>query len=205
MFSMKRIRRAGLIAAACGLVAVTASARTNRSETTSQAGESSGDKAASRQHLAAAQQALADLTKLPAAAQLQGDQRTMIAKFIGDFNAFATATSDWRGKYQVVDESLNKIIEDAANAPPAPPAGATTAPGAPAPEGPLDATIVEKLKQMRTELSQFEITSGDPVFMVKAINKILTEASSGGSVTLNPSQLQEVQKYLETIRAAAMH
>ena len=58
---------------------------------------------------------------------------------------------------------------------------------------------------MRTELTQFEIASGDPVFMVKAINKILAEATSGGSVTLNQSQLDQVKMYLERIRAAAMH
>lgn len=215
MFPMKRITRAGLIAAACGVMAGAASARTlsagseagGRSESTSQAGAQPGDQAAARQHLSAAQQALAELTKLPAAAQLQGDQRTLIAKFIGDFNAFATASSDWRTKYQVVDESLDKILSDAANAPPAPatPPPAAGAGAAPAEGGPLDATIVEKLKTMRTELNQFEVSSGDPVFMVKAINRILAQASSGGGATLNESQLTEIKGYLERIRSAAMH
>jgi hypothetical protein len=216
MFSMKRITRAGLIAATCGLMATAASAQTQSAgsdaggqpATSSQAsGQPSGDQAAARQHLAAAQQALADLTKLPAAAQLQGDQRATIAKFIGDFNAFATASADWRTKYQVVDESLNKILEDAANAPAAPAAPATPpAAGAPPAEpGPLDPTIVEKLKTMRTELDQFETSSGDPVFMVKAISKILDSASSGGGANLSASQLSEVKSYLEKIRSAAMH
>lgn len=223
MLSMKRITRAGAIAAACGLLATAASAQTqgtgteagSQSASTSQAEQQpSGDQAAARQHLAAAQQALAELTKLPAAATLQGEQRNTIAKFISDFNAFATAQSDWRSKYEVVDESLNKILADAANAPaaapppaqPAQPAQPGAAPAAPAEGGPLDATIVEKLKTMRTELDQFEVSSGDPVFMVKNINKILDEASASGSgANLSADQLNQIKTYLGKIKAAAMH
>ena len=65
-----------------------------------------GNQEVARQALAAARQSLAELTKLPAASSLQGEQRTAIANFISDFNAFATAQTDWRSKYEVVDESL---------------------------------------------------------------------------------------------------
>jgi hypothetical protein len=63
-----------------------------------------------RRHLTGAREALAELTKLPAATQLQGESRQRIAQFISDFNAFATATTDWRGKYDTVDRELDQLI-----------------------------------------------------------------------------------------------
>ena len=112
---------------------------------------------------------------------------------------------------------MNKILEDAANAPAAAPAPAAPAPAAPsspgaatpaapAEGGPLDPSIVEKLKVMRTELDQFEVSSGDPVFMVKNINKILEQAGASGSgATLSADQVSQIKAYLDKIRAAAMH
>src|SRR5919108_478902 len=50
--------------------------------TTQSSSQSAADQEAARQHLAAARQALADITKLPAAAQLQGEQRTQISTLI---------------------------------------------------------------------------------------------------------------------------
>ena len=60
--------------------------------------QSNSNQEAAHQALAAARQSLAELTKLPAAQQLQGEQRTAVANFISDFNAFATAQTDWRSK-----------------------------------------------------------------------------------------------------------
>jgi hypothetical protein len=73
-------------------------------------GGSGADQEAVRQHLSAAREALAELTKLPAAAQLQGEQRQQIAQLISDFNSFATATTDWRPKYDTIDRELDQIL-----------------------------------------------------------------------------------------------
>ena len=182
--------------------------------TSSQGGSNSvTDQNAVKEHLAGARTALAELTKLPAAAQLQGDPRTMVATFISDFNAFATATSDWRSKYEKVDESLNKLLAlppaETPATPPATttaPAGATTTGAAPSAAG-LDPTILAKLQEVRQHLDAFEIASGDPVFMVEAIEKVLNgpngAAASGGSVTLDAAQVQDIKRNLERIRAAA--
>ena len=75
-----------------------------------QSGSGGTDQEAVRQHLTGAREALAELTKLPAAMQLQGDSRQRIAQFIGDFNSFATATTDWRSKYDAVDRELDQLI-----------------------------------------------------------------------------------------------
>jgi hypothetical protein len=73
-------------------------------------GGSGADQEAVRQHLSAAREALAQLTKLPAASQLQGDQRQQVAQLIQDFNSFATATTDWRTKYDTVDRELDQVL-----------------------------------------------------------------------------------------------
>lgn len=179
--------------------------------------QSNSNQEAARQALAAARASLAELTKLPAAQQLQGEQRTAVANFISDFNAFATAQTDWRSKYQVVDESLNRLLSEASSAAPAAPAstspnapagstsGAATA-GAAASAGGLDPTIVAKLQEVRTHLKEFEQSSGDPLFAVDAIQKQLDAASAGAGangVTLSPAQVEDIRKQLETIRQAA--
>ncbi len=162
--------------------------------------DGSSDQQVARQALQSAQQSLAELTKLPSAATLQGDPRTLVAGFISDFNAFATATTDWRSKYQAASASLNKTLEAAASAGSAP---------APAPaEGEQAATwppeIVEKLKEVRQHLDTFERASGDPVLMVERIERVLESAGAGGSgVTLTSAQLDEIREYLGKIRRAA--
>ena len=75
-----------------------------------QGGSGGSDQEAVRQHLTGAREALAELTKLPAASQLQGESRQRIAQFISDFNSFATATTDWRSKYEAVDRELDQLI-----------------------------------------------------------------------------------------------
>src|SRR5262245_25668852 len=190
----------------------TAASQTS-STATQQQSNSSQD--AARQALAAARQSLAELTKLPAAQQLQGEQRTTIANFISDFNSFATAQNDWRSKYQVVDESLNRLLEGAASAPatssapssaPSGAAGAPATGAAPGSNGGLDPTIVAKLQEVRTHLNEFEQNSGDPLFAVDAIQKQLDAAAAAGGangVTLTPAQVEDIRKQLETIRQAA--
>ncbi len=212
--------------------AQTAGATTGQTPDQSTAGQSStqtsAEQQATRQHLTAAQQALAELTKLPAAATLQGDQRTLVAGFINDFNAFATATTDWRTKYKTASESLDKVLAAAGaaegsgapktdapdtststtppSAPGAPAAAGSTAPGAPAAgeaaAGGWDPAIVSKLKEVRQHLDAFEQSSGDPVFMVDAIEEVLESASSQGG-TLTPAQIDQIRQSLAKIRAAA--
>jgi uncharacterized membrane protein len=235
MHAMKPLITAGVVAAlglAPAAFAQTAPA-TQSSQTaapqTSPSGTSqqpetggSGNQEVARQALAAARQSLAELTKLPAASSLQGEQRTAIANFISDFNAFATAQTDWRSKYEVVDESLTRLLGEASattgapstsGTPPAPTTpGATpntpgaTGSGAAAGGGALDPAIIAKLQEVRTHLDEFEQASGDPLFAVDAIQKQLDAATSSGAsagVTLSPAQVEAIRKQLDTIRQAA--
>ena len=97
-----------------------------------QSGSGGTDQEAVRQHLTGAREALAELTKLPAATQLQGESRQRIAQFISDFNSFATATTDWRSKYDTVDRELDQLIGgDSGSAA----AGATSAAPSPSASG----------------------------------------------------------------------
>ena len=145
-------------------------------------GGSGADQEAVRQHLTAAREALAELTKLPAASQLQGEQRQQVAQFISDFNAFATATTDWRPKYDTIDRELDQILGvDAAGSASGAASGSAPAAGASGSQrvdehdggcvdrgadrlvwrgrhggsaagGALDPTIVAKLREVRTHL-----------------------------------------------------
>jgi hypothetical protein len=240
MYAIKPIMTAGLIAA-LGLAPAafaqstgTSTAATPAPSTAAQQSsaaqqstaapqQSNGNQEAARQALAAARQSLAELTKLPAAQQLQGEQRTAVANFISDFNAFATAQTDWRSKYDVVNESLNRLLGEASSAAPSTstpststpststpatnaPSSSTDSSSAAAGSGALDPTIVAKLQEVRTHLKEFEQTSGDPLFAVDAIQKQLDAASAGAGasgVTLSAAQVENIRKQLETIRQAA--
>jgi collagen type I/II/III/V/XI/XXIV/XXVII alpha len=224
-------------------------------------GGAGADQEAVRQHLSAAREALAELTKLPAASQLQGEQRQQVAQLISDFNTFATATTDWRGKYETIDRELDQILgmgatgstgsmsgtaggsaagtsgsaaastgtsADASTAGASGTSGAAGAAGAGGAAGgsaALDPTIIAKLQEVRKHLDGFEEASGDPTFVVEKIEKILDQAAggasaggavgtsgstgsagssaSGGSVTLTASQVQELRRQLDSIKAAA--
>jgi hypothetical protein len=158
-----------------------------------QQGSGGADQEAVRQNLASARQSLAELTQLPAAGELQGEQREQIANFISRFNEFATATTDWREKYEAVDESLNQILDTAdtgapgAAAAPAPSSEASTGAEAgaagetAAADGSFDPTIIAKLRETREHLDAFELATGDPSFVAERIEKILDNAASGTS------------------------
>ncbi len=182
-------------------------------QTTGQSSSASGvDEAKARQELAAARQSLADLTKLPAATQLQGEQRTAITNFISAFNTFATATTDWKPKFNAVDEQLTAILESAgaggatgtSGAPGAPTtpstsdanasAGTTGSGGSTASSGTgatggggYDPSIVAKLQEVRQHLDAFQLAIGDPDPHIKAIEKILADAGAGGSSAVGTS------------------
>lgn len=158
-----------------------------------------------KQTLSSAQTSLAEMIKLPAAATLQGDVRTAVSSFIGEFNAFATLPKDWKAKYQTASASLDKMLADATAAPA--PAAAPATPAAPAdPNAPgvWDPTVVEKLKDVRTHLDGFEKATGDPLFVVKDIEKLLEGAgASTGTVTLDAAKLATLKEHLGKIKAVA--
>ena len=160
-----------------------------------------------KQTLTAAQASLAEMTKLPAAATLQGDVRTAVSGFIGEFNAFASLPKDWKAKYQVASASLDKMLAAAAAAPaPAavPAAPAPAAPGDSNAPGKWDPTVVETLKKVRTQLDAFEKATGDPLFIVKDIEKLLDAAgAASGTVTLDAAKLATLKELLGRIKAVA--
>ena len=160
-----------------------------------------------KQTLTAAQASLAEMTKLPAAATLQGDVRTAVSGFIAEFNAFASLPKDWKAKYQVASASLDKMLAAAAAAPApaaAPAAPAPAAPGDSNAPGKWDPTVVEMLKKVRTQLDGFEKATGDPLFIVKDIEKLLDAAgAASGTVTLDAAKLATLKELLGRIKAVA--
>lgn len=158
-----------------------------------------------KQTLSAAQGSLAEMLKLPAAAALQGDVRTAVSGFIGEFNAFATLPKgEWKAKYQIASASLDKMLAAAAAAPPpavpAAPAGLfdSNAPGV------WEPTVVDKLKDVRKHLDGFEKATGDPLFIVKDIEKLLDAAgAASGTVTLDAAKLATLKEQLGKIKAVA--
>ena len=160
-----------------------------------------------KQTLTAAQASLAEMTKLPAAATLQGDVRTAVSGFIAEFNAFASLPKDWKAKYQVASASLDKMLAAAAAAPAPAAAPAVPTPAAPADSnapGKWDPTVVETLKKVRTQLDGFEKATGDPLFIVKDIEKLLDAAgAASGTVTLDAAKLATLKEQLGRIKAAA--
>jgi hypothetical protein len=195
MTSISKTTAAVLVAAFVALMPSQAAAQANQE--------------AIKSSLLGAQTALSEMIKLPAAAQLQGDVRTMVSGFIGEFNAFASLPKDWKAKYQVASASLDKMLATAAAAPPpaaAPAAPAAPAAGAPATEGPgvWDPTVVEKLKDVRKNLNDFEKATGDPLFVVFDIEKMLSAAGAdSGTVSLDAAKLAELKALLGKIKAAA--
>jgi hypothetical protein len=115
-------------------------------------------------HLTAARQDLADVTKLPAAAQIQGQARTELNNLISNFNALITSNGpEWRQAYDRVQSTLSTLV---GGAPPAQPGQAGEASqsavgtsGA-APAAALDPSIVAKLNDMRLHVNEFGQTVG---------------------------------------------
>lgn len=185
---------AALVAAMFALTPGTAAAQANQE--------------AIRTSLTSAQASLSEMIKLPAAATLQGDVRTMVSNFIGEFNAFATLPKDWKAKYQVASASLDQMLAAAATAP-APEAAPAAAPATPAADpstgpGTWDPGVVEKLKDVRRHLYDFEKATGDPLFVVFDIEKLLASAGADtGTVSLDAAKLTELKALLSKIKAAA--
>ena len=158
-----------------------------------------------KQTLSAAQGSLAEMLKLPAAAALQGNVRTAVSGFIGEFNAFATLPKgEWKAKYQIASASLDKMLTAAAAAPPPAAPAAPAAPPDPNAPGVWEPTVVDKLKDVRKHLDGFERATGDPLFIVKDIEKLLDAAgAASGTVTLDAAKLATLKEQLGRIKTVA--
>jgi len=114
-------------------------------------------------HLTAARQDLADITKLPAAAQIQSQARTQLNDLISSFNALITSTGpEWRQAYDRVQSTLSALLGPDQGQPGQPgdtgqsPVGTSGTVAATA----LDPAIVAKLNDMRQHINQFGQTVG---------------------------------------------
>ena len=86
----------------------------------------------------------------------------------------------------------------------APAAPAPAAPGDSNAPGTWDPTVVETLKKVRTQLDAFEKATGDPLFIVKDIEKLLDAAgAASGTVTLDAAKLATLKEQLARIKAVA--
>jgi mucin-6/19 len=135
------------------------------------------DEEAAKRHLTAARDSLAQLTQLPAAAQLSGETRTQVSQLITNFNELITSKADWRAAYDKVNANVMAIIgaDSAPVEPAAPPTGTPGAVGTAGttPQG-LDPAIRGKLVEFRSHLVQFEKAAG-------------TSPSSGSDKDMNSS------------------
>ena len=128
------------------------------------AASSQMDEEGAKRQLTAARDSLAQLTQLPAAAQLTGDARTQVSQLISNFNELITAKSDWRASYDKVAANVTALIgAESAPAEAAAPAPTGT-PGAVGTSGStataLDPAIKGKLVEFRTHLMAFEKAAG---------------------------------------------
>lgn len=124
------------------------------------------DTDAAHKHLVAARETLAQLTQLPAAAQLAGEARTQVSQLITNFNELITAQSNWKASYDKVNANLTALIGSdssgaeanaaptaAPNAPPSATPGAVGTAGTTTVE--LDPAIRAKLLELRKSLNEF--------------------------------------------------
>jgi hypothetical protein len=137
------------------------------------------DEEAAKRHLTAARDSLAQLTQLPAAAQLTGETRTQVSQLITNFNELITSKADWRAAYDKVNANVMAII-GADSAPAEPAAPATGTPGAVGTAGTtsqgLDPAIGGKLVEFRAHLVQFEKAAG-----TSGANKDMNSSSSSAA------------------------
>lgn len=66
--------------------------------------------AAARERLLEAREALAELAKMPEAAQLQGQARTEVSQAINSFNTLLTAEANWYDQYKMVMQNLYNVL-----------------------------------------------------------------------------------------------
>ena len=150
------------------------------------------DEEAAKRHLTAARDSLAQLTQLPAAAQLSGDARTQVSQLITNFNELITSKSDWRAAYDKVNANVMALLgaESAQAETPAPPTGTPGAVGtAGTTPSALDPAIRGKLVEFRSHLMQFEKAAGTSPASGsdKAMNSSSSPSSSEPAASSAPS------------------
>jgi hypothetical protein len=131
------------------------------SEPAQQPAQPNASQEAAKQHLTAARDTLAQLTKLPAASQLSGDARAQVSQLINNFNELITTKADWQAAYAKVEANLNTLLGPNPNEPARPPSGTPGAVGTSGAAG-LDPSVRAKLVEFRTHLEQFEKAANPP-------------------------------------------
>jgi hypothetical protein len=123
------------------------------------------DAEGAKRHLTSARDSLAQLTQLPAAAQLTGDARTQVSQLISNFNELITAKADWKASYDKVTANVTALIGAESAAPEAAAAAPAGTPGAVGTSGStattLDPAVKGKLVEFRTHLMAFEKAAGE--------------------------------------------
>jgi len=131
------------------------------------------DPTAAKQALSEARDSLSQLTSLPEASRLQGENRTQVSQLIANFNELITTQSNWSASYAKVDANLNALLgtggmdayASAAMPSPTPTSPDPTAtPGAVGTAGTakadLDPAIRAKLVDLRRNLDEFHKAAG---------------------------------------------
>jgi hypothetical protein len=160
MVTTPRISTAALVAALLVLPEISAAQTQPQTDTTARGATATGeaDSAEARAHLSNARQTLADLTKLPEAAQLTGETRTLVESVIKHFNQMITSKADWTTDFAQVRDSLDRLLGPA----PQPavvdrPVGTSGSAGTT-----LDPAIASKLEEFRSHLTAFHAAAGSP-------------------------------------------
>ena len=169
-------------------------------------------------HLTAARQDLADVTRLPAAAHIQGQARSDLNELISNFNALITSNGpEWRQAYDRVQSSLTALV-----GPEAEPSGQSAVGTSGTAPPSLDPTIMAKLNDMRQHIEQFGETvgvkpgqpaAGTPgtapneqvLRNIDQIGAIVSRALSQAppdqaTVSVTRQDLQQIQDYLTQLR-----
>jgi len=133
------------------------------SEPAAQAG--TVDANAAKKHLSDARDTLSQITTMPEAAKLQGDNRTQVSQLISNFNELITTPTDWRASYSKVDANLTALLgaDDQAGTAAVGTSGATGAASAAGTSGTtasLDPAIRAKLVDFRKQLKDFQEAAG---------------------------------------------
>jgi hypothetical protein len=142
--------------------------RSQQPAMTGQTGQQGQDtREAALQQLTAARDALAAITQMPAASQLQGEARTAVNALITNFNALIASKEDWRSPYRQVQQTLATLLGPDPNAPQVPMTGSSDATATTGTSGTsgitLPADIKAKLTEIRTDLDRFgTLASGQP-------------------------------------------
>jgi len=121
-----------------------------------QTGSAAFDAERLKLHLTAAREALAQMTRLPAAAEITGESRTQVSQLISDFNEMIATDAGWRASLKKVKANLQTILAEPGQPRPADAPAADPDVVGTSGERNLDAEIRAKLVEFRTHLRAFE-------------------------------------------------